>query len=139
MKLENSDFVKDFAFGEVNFVKPASEEDMKQGIDAWLGGIPFAWRRRRILVKQHGDISIRYSRVTGSRTEYHKLLDGGFKARIYIFQFTNAVAICLTSDIVRCLKEKKYTVLPNSDGLTTGCYIKLKDIKHLLFRLEEGK
>ena len=135
--LRNTEFNRDFAFGEVSFVKPASEEDMKQGIDAWLGGLPFAWRKRRISLKKYGEISIRYSRATGSKTEYAKLLDGSFKALIYIFQFTDAVIICRTSDIVNCLKNKSYTIQSNPDGSTSGCYIKLNNIKHL--SIEEAR
>ena len=135
MRLENSDFVKDYTFGEVTFVKPASEEDMEQGIDAWIGGIPFAWRRRRISVNKYGEISVRHSRISGYKTELDKLLDGSFKSLIYIFQFTDAVVICLTSDIVWCLKKKEYTVLSNPDSSTAGCYIKLKDITHLLLKM----
>lgn len=132
----NTQFNKDFAFGEVNFVKPASEEDMKQGIDAWLGGIPFAWRRRRISLKKYGEISVRYSRRTGNKTEYDKLMDGSFKALIYIFQFTDAVIICLTADIIDCLKSKSYKIQSNPDGSTSGCYINLDNIKHLALKEE---
>lgn len=132
METKQDIFNKDFVFGQVAFVKPASEEDMEQGIDAWLGGIPFAWRRRRIPLKQYGEISIRYSRISGSRTEYDKLLDGSFKPELFIFQFPDAVVICLTSDIVLCLKEKKYSRKENRDGLTSAVFIKLEDIKHLV-------
>lgn len=131
MNLRNTEFKRDFAFGEVDFIKPASEDDMKHGIDAWVGGIPFAWRKRRISLRQYGEISIRYSRATGSKTEYDKLLDGSFKALIYIFQFTDEVVICLTADIIRCLKEKKYSQKFNNDSSTSAIYISLKDIKHL--------
>ncbi len=127
----SSNFTKDYSFGEVAFVKPASEEDMKQGIDAWLGGIPFAWRRRRIPSTKYGEISIRHSRLSGARTERDKLLDGSFKALVYIFQFSDGVAVvCLTSDVVACLREKRYTTRENPDG-SVGCYIKLENIRHL--------
>lgn len=131
-KLENTKFVTDFSFGEVNFSKPAAKEDMEQGIDGWLCGIPFAWRRRRISLKEYGEVSIRYSRITGNKTEYAKLIGGSFKALIYIFQFIDAVVICRTSDIVDCLRCNKFNIQPNKDGTTKACYIKLADIEHLL-------
>jgi hypothetical protein len=131
MATKSTDFNRDFAFGEVAFVKPASEEDMKQGIDAWLGGISFAWRRRRISVLKYGEISVRHSRVSGTKTERDKLLDGSFKAVVYFFQFTDAVIVCRVSDVVGILQRQQYTVQGNPDGATTGCYIKLTDIPHL--------
>lgn len=124
------DLARDLDYGEVIFTKPASDEDMKQGIDAWVGGIPWAWRKRRISLSEYGEVSIRYSRPTGVKTEFDKLLDGSFEAQIYIFQFTNAVVICLTADLISCLKLKKYTIVPNEDG-TKAAYIKLSDLKHL--------
>ena len=136
METKLHSFSEDFTFGSVDFIKPASNEDMEQGIDAWLGGIPFAWRRRRISLEQYGEISIRYSRESGSRTEYQKLLDSSFKALIFVFQFTDAVVICLTADIIQCLKAKKFVQQANRDGQTSAIYIKLKDIKHLL--MERG-
>ncbi len=132
MVTKQNDFNKDFTFGEVSFIKPSSKEDMEQGIDGWLGGIPLAWRRRRIPLSQYGEISIRYSRATGNRTEKDKLLDGSFKPQIFIFQFPDAVVICLTADIITCLKAKQYTHQSNKDGLTSAIYIKLEDIKHLV-------
>lgn len=135
--MKQTDFSEDFAFGEVDFVKPASEEDMKHGIDAWLGGIPFAWRRRRISIKQYGEISIRYSRATGSQTEYDKLLDGSFQPQIYIFQFTDAIVICKVEDIKDCLVKKHFITRQNPDGKTKACYIKFTALPHLLIRKKE--
>ena len=129
-------FNRDFAFGEVTFVKPASSEDMEQGIDAWLGGIPFAWRKRRISVTKYGEISIRYSRSNNSKTEYAKILDGSFKPQIYLFEFTDAIVICLTTDIYDRLINRDYIVQSNPDNSTTGCYIKLESIKHLMVKRE---
>ena len=131
-KKVNSELADNLAFGEVIFVKPASEEDMMQGIDAWLGGIPFAWRRRRISLKQYGEISIRRSIASGSKTEYDKLLNGDFQALIYIFQYTDAIVICLTKDIVNCIQAGKYSKKDNHNGMTSALYINLQDINHLV-------
>ncbi|MBT9139059.1 MAG: hypothetical protein DDT31_01639 [Syntrophomonadaceae bacterium] len=127
---------QNLTFGEVFFIKPADEEDREQGIDAWLGGIPFAWRRRRIPLNQHGELSIRFSIASGNRTEYHKLLDGSFKALIYVFQFSDAVVVCKTEDIVSCIRNQQYIVKQNHDGETSALYIKLTDIEHLMLPVE---
>ncbi len=137
MVMKQTDFSKDFAFGEVDFVKPASEEDMKQGIDAWLGGIPFAWRRRRISLKQYNEISIRFSRVSGSATEYDKILNNNYKALVYIFEFTDALVICKVEDIKDCLVKKHFITRQNPDGKIEACYIKLTALPHLLIRKKE--
>ncbi len=86
---------QDLAFGKVIFAKPADAEDSEQGIDAWLGGIPFAWRRRRIPLSQYNEISIRFSVASGGRTEYLDILPiskgeerflGGKKCRAVIVE-----------------------------------------------------
>ncbi len=123
-------------FGEVLFIKPADEEDREQGIDAWLGGIPFAWRRRRIPLSQYNEISIRFSIASGNRTEYHKLLDGSFKALIYVFQFSDAVVVCKAEDIINCLNNHRYVIRQNHDGATSALYIKIADIEHLMLPVE---
>ena len=134
MKLTSSEFNRDFVFGKVDFLEPASKEDMEEGIDAWLGGIPFAWRKRRISVKKYGEISIRYSRAGNTKTEYAKILDGSFKPRIYIFEFVDAIIICLTSDIYDRLVNKDYTIQSNPDNSTAACYIELSNIDHLIVK-----
>lgn len=134
METKQTNFDKDFAFGEVAIAKPASGEDMLEGIDVWVGGIPFAWRRYRVSVRQYGEISIRYSRLSGAKTEYDKLLDGDFKAQIYLFQFTDACVICRTADIIACLKEKRYILKYNKDKTTSAVYVNLDAIKHLILQ-----
>ncbi len=126
-------------FGEVVFIKPADIEDREQGIDAWLGGIPFAWRRRRIPLSQYGEISIRFSIASGGKTEYHKLLDGSFKALLYVFQFLDAVVVCNTEDIVDCIRNQQYMVKRNRDGASSALYIKTADIKHLRIPMKNNE
>jgi len=131
METRPTSLSENLAFGEVKFSKPTPEQDRNQGYDAWLGEIPIAWRRRRIPLSQYGEISIRRTIASGGKTEIDKLLDGSFKAQIYVFQFPDAVVICLVKDIIECLKAKKYSQQSNRD-FTSAVYIKLKDINHLL-------
>ena len=128
--LENNNFL----FGEVNYCKPASGEDIGHCVDAWLGNIPLAWRKRRISIKKWGDISIRYKlEITGTKTEAQKMLDGECWAIFYFFQFTDAIVICKVDDIITCLQDKKFITKLNPDsGRTWGAYIKLADIPHLI-------
>ena len=128
----NTELAANLVFSELSFTKPAAQEDMEQGIDAWLGGIPFAWRRRRISLKQYGEISIRRTVASGGRTEYHKLLDGSFKAQVYVFQFTDAVVICLTQDIIVFLKTNMGYIKSNKDEITSAYYIPIKSISCLI-------
>jgi len=107
------------------------EEDVQNGIDGWIGNLPFAHRIRNISLSKYGEVSIRYSLPSGYDTEYHKLLDGRFKARLYIFEFTDAYIFCCADELNRCLKNKLFTIQPNLDG-TKGCYIKLADLKNYL-------
>jgi len=130
-RLHDSQFTKDFAYGDVTLTKPATQEDMKQGIDAWVGGIAFAWRKRRIPLQQYRQISIRAARASGVRTEYDKLLDGSCKAKVYIFQFIDSVVICRVEDIVGCLKHGNYQKRNNPDYETSVIYLDIDDIPHL--------
>ena len=125
------------AYGKVTFVEPSDKEDQLEGIDGYISGIPVAWRKRRISILKHKEISIRYSRDTGTPTEFHKLLDGSFKPQLYFFQFTDAIVICKVDDIIDCLKSKKYIVAHNKIDGTEGCYIKTTDIAHRLVILKK--
>lgn len=131
MKIQNSQFNKDYEFGDVTLIRPATQEDLKQGIDAWVGGIPFAWRRRRIPLSQYRQLSIRAARVSGALTEYDKLLNGSFKPKIYVFQFTDSIVICRVEDIINCLKNGTYEKRNNHDQSTSAIYIRLDSIPHL--------
>ena len=130
-KRTNITLEDNLAFGEIKFAKSTPEQDRNQGYDAWLGGIPIAWRRRRIPLGRYGEISIRNTIASGGKTEIDKLLDGSFKAQIYVFQFPDAIVVCRVEDIIGCLKAKKYKQQANKD-FTSAVYIKLKDINHLL-------
>jgi hypothetical protein len=138
MEMTPTGFDIDFAFGEVAFLRPASQEDTQHGIDAWLGGVPFAWRRRRISVDKYGEVSIRHSRLNGADTEYDKLVDGRFRALVYVFQFTDAIVICRTEDIRHYLKGKQFIIQPNRDNATQACYLSLSLLPHLIVRMNDG-
>ena len=132
----SSQFENDFAHSDVVCRKATYEEDVHQGIDIWLNDIPFAWRKRRISVTDHKQISIRASRSSGSKTEYQKLLDGDCKAMFYVFEFTDAIVICRVLDIVKCLRNEQFETQENPDGETSAMYIGLRDVKHLLVNYE---
>jgi hypothetical protein len=134
MRPPNSQFDKDFEYGDVDLVKPATQEDMKQGIDAWVGGIPFAWRRRRISFSQYRQLSIRAARVSGALTEYDKLLNGSFKAKFYVFQFTDSTIICRVDDIIKALKSGAFERRNNHDYATSAIYLRVDDVPHLELR-----
>ncbi len=125
---------EDLLFGEVNLVKPASKEDMEHGIDAWVGDIPFAWRRRRKPFDKWKQISIRFSRSSGIKTEYEKLLNNKIKALLYVFEFPDALIICSVADIIDCLRKSKFQVVDNLDDKTQVAYIDVANIKHLYIR-----
>jgi len=117
-------------------MKQASfEEDTQNGIDGWIGNLPFAHRIRNISLKKYGQVSIRYSLPSGNDTEYHKLLNGRFKANLYIFEFTDAYIFCCVDELIQCLKSKLFIVRQNTDG-TQGCYININDIAHLMLLKE---
>lgn len=131
MKQKNSQFPIDYKFGKVRFRKPTPEEDMEQGIDGWINDIPIFWRRRRIPITKYRQISIRESRSSGAKTDYQKFLDGAVKAQVCVFEFLDAVVICLTENIIACLKRKQFEHRDNPNGTTSAIYINLNDIPHL--------
>lgn len=126
-----SDKQKDSEFGQVKLTESTNDEDQHEGIDIWLSRIPFAWRKRRIHSSEHGQISIRYARRSGAKTEFRKLLDGDIKALVYIFEFTDCAIICRVCDIIECLCKGRYEIQYNKDSITAACYINLADLLHL--------
>ncbi len=120
-----------FDFGALVFERSTTVEDMEQGIDGWLGEIPIAWRKRRIPLIQYNEISIRFTTASGNRMEYHKLLDGSFKALLYFFQFSEAIIVCRTEDVIDCLDSYRFTVKQNHDRATSAIYINVNTINHL--------
>jgi len=125
--LKNSEFERDFAYSEPEFFKSAAEEDRKLGIDFWLCGLPVAYRKRR---KDYNDITIRYRRKSGAKTEYIKILEGTFKAVIFIFEFPSKVVLCSTKSISEALRNHRFEIIENKDNQTILAVIKLKDLKY---------
>ena len=99
-------------------------EDSRDGIDAWIGTIPLAIRERNISITKYNQISIRYSTGSG-KCEYHKLMDGSFKALLYIFKFTDAILVTSVADIRSILRQGKFDVISNKSDDTAGAYINI--------------
>jgi hypothetical protein len=123
-------------FRNAEFTNSTMKDDMENGIDGWVDVIPFATRRRNIPVTKWADISIRYSLPSGEDTEFHKIIDGRFKAIFYLFIFDDATIIVRTRDIYTLLKAGKYKIKNNKDD-SQGAYISLMDISYLLEGLGE--
>jgi len=134
---------EDYKFGQI-FSMPSSEEDKQAGIDVWLSSegtaIPLSWRKRRISIGKYKQVSIRYSRGSGNKTEFQKLLDGEIKSWFYFFEFRDAIVICSTEDVKRLMQRGDYQVQDNYDaGDTVGAYIDLDNIEHLLVKKKDFK
>ncbi len=122
-------FKTNFDFSNPNFFKASDEEDINYGIDFWLCGIPIAYRKRRRTFP--GDVSIRYRINTGSRTEYIKILEGDFKAKLFIYEFTDKVIFVDVRSIFEALKLHRFKIIPNFDKKTEGAYIELTHLNYL--------
>ena len=127
----NPEIKEDFGFSSPEFLKPTSREDMEQGIDGWICGIPFAYRKRR---KSYNDITIRYRRKNGPITEYLKIIDGTFRALLFFFDFPDKVVVCSTASIKRALENHNFEIIPNTDGTTELAVIALNILKPLVWR-----
>jgi hypothetical protein len=131
----DSDVKKDYDYGKVIFHEPSPEEDALKGIDAWINGLPIAWRKRKVSIGEYREVSIRYARASGSKTEYEKILDGSCGAVLYFFEFIDAIVVCKVDVVADCLRAKKFKVVPNPDGTTAACYIKLSDLGNCLITI----
>lgn len=115
-----------------NFRSGSVEEDSQEGTDGWVGNLRVATRERHISVSKYRQISIRYLLPSHRDTEVDKILDGRFKALLYIFEFDDAYIVCRISEIKRYL-ECNYSCLVvrrNPDN-SEACYIPIDDIQHL--------
>ena len=120
----------DFAFSQAEFAGATPSEDRNQGVDYYLAGLPVAHRKRRFPVGRFNDLALRYSRETGSKTECDKLLDGSGLAKLYVFEFEDCIVLCPTSELVQCLRNRRYSVLNGPNG-QMAC-IGLRDVAHFL-------
>lgn len=130
----NPSIKEDFSFSSPEFTRPTSEEDMKKGIDGWICGVPFAYRKRR---KSYNDITIRYRRKTGAETEYIKIMDGTFKALLFFFDFPDKIIICSTASIKRALANHEFNVISNTDDMTELAVIDLDDLRPLVWKKDQ--
>lgn len=106
-------------------------EDSREGTDVWIGSTPVALRERNVPLGKYGDISIRY-KTAGYKCEYDKIMDGSFKAILYLFKFTDGVVVCSVSDIKELLQQGKFQVIPNKTDGTEGAYIKITSLPQSL-------
>ena len=138
MNKRNSKLQEDMIYGQRYMLVTTPDADMKENRDYFLeGGLGIAHRRRRFSVDKYGEISIRYKRASGAKTEYQKILDGECKSQLFVFEFLDAWIICTLTDILNCLKMNKGYAKSNNDGITSAYYINLRDIKHLIIRRQE--
>ena len=124
-------FKVDFTFSQVEFAEATPCQDRKQGVDYFLAGLPIAYRKRRFPVNRFNDLALRYSRETGNKTECDKLMDGSCMAKLYVFEFQDCWVLCPTSELVQCLRNRRYVLHNGPDG-EMAC-IKLQDVIHFLF------
>lgn len=127
----NPEIQEDFNYSNLEFRKPTPQEDKEQGIDGWICGVPIAYRKRK---KSYNDITIRHSRKSGAKTEYIKILDGSCRAFLYFFDFPDKIIICSTASIKKALENHKFTIIPNTDGITDLAIITLDNLKALEWR-----
>lgn len=124
----NSEFKEDFDFSNPNFFKASDQEDKKYGIDFWIFNIPVAYRKRRI--KCPSDITIRYKRNSGAKTEYIKILDGTFRAKLFVFEFEDKIIFSNLESIKKAILNHQFNIIPNRDKATWLAVIKLENIKY---------
>lgn len=127
MKLTN--FKDDFNFSDPQFFRSSDEEDKEKGIDFWFCNLPVAYRKRRINCPD--DITIRYERKSGAKTEYHKILSGEFQAKIFIFDFLDRVVFCSVDSIKSALSNYWFEIKFNKDNETSLAIVDLKKITFL--------
>ena len=125
----------DYSFSKVEFRKATPEEDNEQGIDGWICGIPFAYRKRK---ETHDDITIRYRRKGGSKTEYIKILDGTCRALLFFFDFPDKIFVCSKASIKRALANHRFKIMPNKDGETELAAIPLNCLRPLVWQKDLG-
>lgn len=127
-------FSADYGFAIVTSSEPTQAEDCRQGIDLWLGSVPVAYRRRRLLVNRFWDVALRHGRNSGRKTEVAKILDGSCRAELYCFEFIDAWVVCKVADIRDHIRRGHYAVRDGPDGEMAT--IALDSLPHLLIQKE---
>lgn len=130
-KPTNSKLQEDMAYGQVSMIVSTPDADMQQNKDYFIGKLGIAYRRRRFRVDRWGEISIRNSRASGTKTERQKILDGECKSQLFIWEFTDAYIVCTLTDVFAALRDGAGYVKVNNDGITSAYYISLSKIKHI--------
>ena len=131
---------QDMAFGQPLLITTCPDDDAKGNIDFSLvlpkqgRMLKIALRSRRISIKEYGEVSIRYQRENGAKTEYAKLLAGECQSDLFVFPFKDAWVLCLKSEILRCLKANIGQPKDNHDG-TWAWYIPISQLN--CFVIEE--
>lgn len=130
------DLAGDMAYGQRVMIATTPDADMKEGTDYLIGSFRIAWRRRRISVKKYGEVSIRYQRANGSKTEYAKILSGEARPHLFIFEFSDAYVIMSGPTMVTALKDNVgYVNTWNKDGKTKAYYIPLAKVPHVILAI----
>ena len=142
MKRENSQpsqsVIRDIEYGQSVMLVTTPDQDVKQDKDYIIGNFGIAWRKRRLKLTKYGQVSIRYSRISGNPTEFTKILNGQCKAQLYIFEFLDYYVACKVSDIKSCLEKAEYQIKDNHDKEgTKACYINVKNLPHSLIQKEK--
>lgn len=134
MKPINSKVAEDMAFGQRVMFTTIPDADMKQDVDYSIGTFRIAWRRRRVSVTKYGELSIRYERWNGAKTEYRKIIDGEATPHLFVFEFPDAWVMCSGPVMLKALQDDVgYIGKWNKDGTTRAYYIPLKKISHVMF------
>jgi len=126
------DFETDMAYGQPLMILTTPEDDMKKNIDLSIRELKVAYRTRDLKISKYKEISIRNERKSGAKTEKEKILNGECKALLYIFDFKDCFILCKLSDIFDCLLKDIGHMVPNHDQKTSGYYINIGDIPHML-------
>jgi hypothetical protein len=134
MTLPDSDVLRDMVFGQLHMITTVPDADMKHDVDCDINGFRVAWRTRRVSVQKYGELSIRYERRNGVKTEYRKLMDGDAKPHLFVFDFLDAFVMASGKSILAALiKDVGYIGDWNKDGKTRAYYIPLEKVPHVLY------
>lgn len=124
METNPINFDKQLEEGLLRISRSVEEDDHKYGIDGWFDDdIPIAIRRRPTtsIDDYNGRvITIRIGKTIQYKFEYDKLLDGSFRAVLYLFKYQNTHLITIpTTSIVKYLKDTpldQLDIAPNRYG-----------------------
>ncbi len=128
----NSKVAKDMVYGQRVMITTTPDADMKENQDYIIGSLGIAYRRRKFKLSRWNEVSIRYLRASGMKTEYQKILDGECKAQLFVWEFLDAWVVSTLADVFDCLSRKVGYSKTNNDGVTSAYYININNIKHFV-------